>query len=885
MTEFRAHSNRVRTVDADSDHANWTACIWSLSTGERLVDCFAHWNTTTQSSLRNFHPTDVSSQLLHARTAASSSTSQFKTLAWANDDTQLFVSSRDGNIHCLDASTGTTLSKWPIHTRENAGCIAALETNGTLIAASTGSCIAPVQRTVHELRDELANSQRVANEQKDSLNDIIRSLRANLYGQKTSSNEHIINLEETTQHFVTSSPTLNTPSIRRRTVSTQPSTPFVPFSTHEMNAQTTKSHISKKLTRKFAFNLPSPNEMPTVFSVHTSRDVIVNPCILKVAYMMLQTLLEMENTINEIVRADKLIIDWLAASEFTDRCVMMLERVGDEPSNAEKRDEAVAAYSAALSLAHKALSAAAKILEGDGRLTEAVQCFQKMQNELQEDTGMMDERAQWEDDFRERCVEKLEMLGDTARDSKKHDEAIGYYSHALLLDPTNVKFLLKRSNELRIIFHIIELDPSTHRGYDGKHAALHHMGRHSEALEAFTTMLSRLEQSHIAPTGKASSSQATAFEELPIYDKLRSSMTTGLDHSRIEREVKKYYRYVMFSRKWEDGEPLFRNVQNISIYDLESSFPNIKLQKLCRLIHSLGFQWIWIWSHSQQPGDLRKIIWNTCAWTYQEYVAAKTVQFYTEDWKPYLDLGIFNHKESPAIISEMEQPSGISSQELVLRPGLQRVREKLLLASMRQTTLVEDIAYLLLGIFDVSIPVIYGEGNRAVGRFLEHILTGSGDVTILAWTGRAGSYNSCLPMDLTVYNHLVAPHVPKPMETSEMYNMVAALRSSSPELSLAVALHARLSGNKLPSPSMTASRLQLAILASDTDPDTHVFRATTAALGDIEAKTTDDQSGMEDFILIHPWISPLRRYFSRRTPGLDDTTRTAPCRTIWCAVI
>ena len=87
--------------------------------------------------------------------------------------------------------------------------------------------------------------------------------------------------------------------------------------------------------------------------------------------------------------------------------------------------------------------------------------------------------------------------------------------------------------------------------------------------------------------------QAAAFEELPIYDELRSSMTSWLDHARIRSEVKKYYQYVMFSHRWEYGEPLFQMVQNISIYDLESSSPNIKLQTLCKLAHSLGFQWVW----------------------------------------------------------------------------------------------------------------------------------------------------------------------------------------------------------------------------------------------------------------------------------------------------
>jgi hypothetical protein len=39
-------------------------------------------------------------------------------------------------------------------------------------------------------------------------------------------------------------------------------------------------------------------------------------------------------------------------------------------------------------------------------------------------------------------------------------------------------------------------------------------------------------------------------------------------------------------------------------------------------------------------------------------------------------------------------------------------------------------------------------------------------------------------------------------------------------------------------------------------------------------KTADDLSGMEDFFLIHPWISPLLdQDSSHRTAGFDDTTR------------
>ncbi|KAF8546183.1 hypothetical protein OG21DRAFT_1427787, partial [Imleria badia] len=248
-------------------------------------------------------------------------------------------------------------------------------------------------------------------------------------------------------------------------------------------------------------------------------------------------------------------------------------------------------------------------------------------------------------------------------------------------------------------------------------------------------------------------------------------MTTRIDYVRIKREVRQYFRYVMLSHKWEENEPLFHQVVHLAVYDLDESLTHDKLQTFCKIVRDAGFHWAWSdtccinksdhfvlqealvamfkWYQgsammivflrgvcsSSQRGALVKSIWNTRAWTLQEYVASKTIHFYTEDWTPYLDLELPNHKESPEVISEMEQAMGVSTQQLIpLRPGLSSIREKLRLASTRQTTLVEDAAYSLLGIFSVTgIPAIYGEGEGSLGRLLAHVLAGSGDVSILAW--------------------------------------------------------------------------------------------------------------------------------------------------------
>ena len=198
----------------------------------------------------------------------------------------------------------------------------------------------------------------------------------------------------------------------------------------------------------------------------------------------------------------------------------------------------------------------------------------------------------------------------------------------------------------------------------------------------------------------------------------------------------------------------------------------------------------------------------------------------------------------------------------VMDTGLNSVREKLSLASRRQTTHTEDIDYSLLGILNVGMPVIYGEGTRAVGRLLEHILTGSGDAAILAWTGTANDYNSCLPKDITVYDEVVPPHIPPLMETTEMDQRVTELHSSATDLSLSPTLYDRLA--QLPPPTLISGRLRLPgivsrvtkiVHASPPEPESqlHKLRAKSAIFGDMEITTKSNLIAMKRLYVVHPW--------------------------------
>lgn len=55
----------------------------------------------------------------------------------------------------------------------------------------------------------------------------------------------------------------------------------------------------------------------------------------------------------------------------------------------------------------------------------------------------------------------------------------------------------------------------------------------------------------------------------------------------------------------------------------------------------------------------------------------------------------------------------------------------------RETTRLEDEAYCLLGLFDIYMPTLYGEGRNAFRQLQEEIMRQSIDTTLFAW-GYAG---------------------------------------------------------------------------------------------------------------------------------------------------
>lgn len=71
--------------------------------------------------------------------------------------------------------------------------------------------------------------------------------------------------------------------------------------------------------------------------------------------------------------------------------------------------------------------------------------------------------------------------------------------------------------------------------------------------------------------------------------------------------------------------------------------------------------------------------------------------------------------------------------DLYRKLGQISVAQRMSWAAMRETTRVEDLAYCLLGLFDINMPLLYGEGLRSFRRLQEEILKTTADQSILAY--------------------------------------------------------------------------------------------------------------------------------------------------------
>ena len=119
-------------------------------------------------------------------------------------------------------------------------------------------------------------------------------------------------------------------------------------------------------------------------------------------------------------------------------------------------------------------------------------------------------------------------------------------------------------------------------------------------------------------------------------------------------------------------------------------------------------------------------LWFTRGWTLQELIAPSCVIFFDQTWRSIGTRSGF--KDSIAEITGIDREVLDGGD-----PALCSIAKRMSWASKRKTTRVEDLAYCLMGLFGVNMPLIYGERHKAFIRLQTEIMKYSDDQSLFAW--------------------------------------------------------------------------------------------------------------------------------------------------------
>ncbi|KAH0432993.1 hypothetical protein CcaCcLH18_06108 [Colletotrichum camelliae] len=237
------------------------------------------------------------------------------------------------------------------------------------------------------------------------------------------------------------------------------------------------------------------------------------------------------------------------------------------------------------------------------------------------------------------------------------------------------------------------------------------------------------------------------------------------------------YSYAILSHTWGSDKITFQDFWPPERCDIEEKEGFSKVEKTCQIARQRGLKYAWIdsccidksssaelseainsmfswYKHSEvcfaffsdlEPFDsahedvasrttfpyseeaFRRCNWFTRGWTLQELIAPSNIEFYNCEWTQ------FSRKadclEILSNITGIPYPVLENSSNLRHTP----VAVKMSWAASRKTKRIEDQAYSLLGIFDINMPMIYGEGMKAFRRLQEEIARETNDLSLFAW--------------------------------------------------------------------------------------------------------------------------------------------------------
>ncbi len=235
--------------------------------------------------------------------------------------------------------------------------------------------------------------------------------------------------------------------------------------------------------------------------------------------------------------------------------------------------------------------------------------------------------------------------------------------------------------------------------------------------------------------------------------------------------------YAILSHTWSKNEQTFQDLQRLkercaqpwsrkTPRDLASA----KIRGCCELAQKHGYDWVWIDTccidkssssdlqeainsmfhyyslaevcyayledvptdnafvdHPYGGTDFSRSVWHGRGWTLQELIALRFVLFLSQSWE---------HLGSKTDLAEpIEAVTSIPESVLRHEAAIDQfsIAQRMSWAAARTTTRPEDEAYCWMGLFDVNMPTIYGEGRNAFQRLQEEIMRRDPDTTVFAW--------------------------------------------------------------------------------------------------------------------------------------------------------
>lgn len=232
-------------------------------------------------------------------------------------------------------------------------------------------------------------------------------------------------------------------------------------------------------------------------------------------------------------------------------------------------------------------------------------------------------------------------------------------------------------------------------------------------------------------------------------------------------ELKAFYdseipQYVILSHTWDAEEMTFEEMMYPN-QNTEKKLGYMKIMAACAKARVFKVDWIWIdtccidkrssaelseainsmyryykesyacfafLQDARSGGNawhgLRNAKWWSRGWTLQELIAPSRVFFYNADW---MYIGT-RQGYADTISSITLVPIAVLAGE---DPLMYSIAQRMSWVSSRHTTRIEDMAYCMLGLLNVNMPLLYGEGAKAFIRLQEEVVKTSADQSIFAW--------------------------------------------------------------------------------------------------------------------------------------------------------